>query len=121
MKKLINLSTDKWDLEKFAGDYRNIENFLIRNNIDGLEIIQSIERWNPEKIPKKFIKGQHMTFWPIWLDFWKEKNTELIRQFGNKESYEAYYGGENKEILIEGIEKNYSQQKLWRLNMLFFM
>lgn len=101
MKKLINLSTDKWDLEKFAGDYRNIENFLIRNNIDGLEIIQSIERWNPEKIPKKFIKGQHMTFWPIWLDFWREKNTELIRQFGNKESYEAYYGGTNKEILIE--------------------
>lgn len=106
MIKLINISTDKWDLKKFEGDHNQIKKFLNKNELDGLEVIQSIERWNPEIIPKELIKGQHMNFWPIWLDFWNENYEEVLRQFGSRESYESYYGGKSKEAIV----KKYRQE-----------
>ncbi len=100
MLRLMNFSVHSSDLEKFEGDYNKIKQFLRKNGLHGLELIQH-SSWDAGDIPASMIVGLHMRFWPIWLDFWKEDKAELLRQFGDEDSYRHYYGGSTRSALIE--------------------
>lgn len=96
----MNFSNHSIDLNRFSGDSKKIKKFLERHELQGLEIIQT-SQWQPEIIPPSLIRGLHMRFWPAWLDFWKNDRHELLRQFGDAESYRSYYGGETRDSIIE--------------------
>lgn len=100
MLKMINMSTLSSDLERFHNDYNEIEIFLKKHKLDGLELIQYDTRV-ASMIPPKLIKGLHMSFWPYWLDFWRMDLHELNKQFGNASICRQYYGGESPTVLVE--------------------
>lgn len=100
MLKLMNFSNHSSDLERFSGDSNKIKQFLDEHDLQGLEIIQT-SQWKTESVPPSLIHGLHMRFWPAWLDFWKNDKDELVRQFGDIESYRQYYGGETWDCILE--------------------
>jgi hypothetical protein len=81
--KLTNISNDPWSLSKFDNDTGKIENFLKDKGLQDLELIRCNE-FEDTIIPQSKIIGNHLLFWPTWLDFWKSDKKELIRQFGDE-------------------------------------
>lgn len=104
MLKLTNISNDPWSLCKFDNDTTKIENFLTAKGLDGLELIRCRE-FEDNIVPKRRIVGNHLLFWPIWLDFWKSDKNELIRQFGDEKSFEEYFYCKTKNEFIENYRK----------------
>ncbi len=100
MLKLFNLSNHETDLRKFAFDHSRLQAFIKDFGFDGIELIQSDE-WKEEQIPSKFVKGMHMRFWPVWLDFWNANEEELLRQFGSTQTLCDYYGGDNRKVMVD--------------------
>lgn len=100
MIKLINFSVDPWDLDKFDNDSEKILRFLEKHGLGGLEMIQYGDWNNNRVVPKEMIIGNHTCFWPIWLDFFRDDKTELIRQFGDEDAYRNYYGCSNKKEFV---------------------
>ncbi|MBI6871873.1 TIM barrel protein [Clostridium aciditolerans] len=104
MLKLINLSTYEYDIARFNYDINQLTSFLEKYDIDGVELLNPIN-WNENFLPKKVVKGIHLRYYPVWLDFWKDNRSELLRQFKNKDTIEEIYGGINKETIIEHYKK----------------
>ncbi|MGG7162461.1 TIM barrel protein [Clostridium ihumii] len=98
--RLINMSTYRYDVERFKGDYKEIEKFLNQNSLDGVELL-GVGALDEDIIPKRLIKGVHLSYYPIWVDFWNEDEEALKRQFKNDEEIRIYYGSLDKQVLIE--------------------
>lgn len=67
---------------------------------DGLEMIWGGEDF-PTDLPDSLKKGYHLTFYPDWLDFWREDEKTLLRKFGTKDAWVSFYGGESHETLMQ--------------------
>ncbi|MCR4435132.1 MAG: TIM barrel protein [Clostridiales bacterium] len=100
MLKLLNLATYSGYLKNFNNNPVELEAFLKRHRLDGLELIQ-YDPWKPSLVPPRLIGGLHMRFWPTWLDFWRMDLPQLERQFGKISTCRQYYGGERPEALVE--------------------
>lgn len=99
MLRLMNISNSTYDLNRFSNDYCMIKKFLDNHFLNGLEMIQC-DQWSEKSIPSSMIKGLHMRFWPIWLDFWRNDIKELLRQFGSEDQYISYYGGKTRDSIM---------------------
>lgn len=107
MLKLCNFSNYQSDLERINHSPEELEEFLRLHRLDGVEVLLC-QPWQPEAIPARLVKGLHLQNYSIWLDFWRSNSSALLKQFGSQERIRKYYGGENKETLVE----NYRQQVL---------
>ncbi|MEI6101799.1 MAG: TIM barrel protein, partial [Eubacteriales bacterium] len=99
MLKLLSVSDDAWSMEKFHNNADQIRDFLKQNNLDGLELVRCMEE-QAQAVPAEKIVGRHMPFWPVWLDFWRGNQTELLRQFGTEVNYRGYYCTDTVEQFI---------------------
>ncbi|WP_291579990.1 TIM barrel protein [Clostridium sp. UBA6640] len=104
MLKLMNFSTYQYDIERFNYDYKKLEEFLEKNNMDGIELLKPL-MWQEETISKDVIKGIHLAYYPSWIDFWHGNQKELLRQFGDIDSIKKYYGDIEKDIIVENYRK----------------
>lgn len=96
----MNLSTYEYDLKRFNSDRQQITSFLEKHNMDGVELLNPI-MWGENFLPKKIVKGIHLKYYPVCLDFFKNNRSELLRQFENVDTIEKIYGGTNREAIIE--------------------
>lgn len=119
MKYLINLSNSKSQLDWFGNDYRQMTSFLNNNLLDGIELI-FYGSYGFENIPQGSIQGIHLSFWPIWLDFWRDNKTELLRQFGSLENIELYYGGLDRETMINYYRGEFTKAQEVKANYAVF-
>lgn len=66
---------------------------------DGLEGI-----WGGEDLPADFptdlVGGYHLTFYPDWLDFYRDDQEALRRKFGSPDAVRAFYGGQDGDHLL---------------------
>lgn len=99
MLKMINLSTYKYDMDRYNNNYENINKFLKNHNIDAIELFAPLG-YSEELIPKNKIKGVHLKHYPIWLDFWNGNKKGMLEDFGSEKDLIKNYGGENKKAII---------------------
>lgn len=104
MIKTFNLSAHPYDLSKFNNDISELENFILKHKMDGIELIQNLE-WSEDILPARLIKGLHMRFWPMWLDFWKGDKVALNTKFGDEKQWVDFYGSSDRNVLIEYYKK----------------
>lgn len=104
MLKLMNLSTYNYDVERFDCNKNNIINFLKKHKMNGIELLHPIGL-DENIIPCNLVKGVHLKYYPTWLDFWNNNTQELLKQFKSLDVIEKYYGGTNREIMIEHYKK----------------
>ena len=110
MEKLFHLSTTARQLRLFDEDWEEIQSFVSKNKMDGIEIGLTID-YDLNLIPKEIVKGVHLSFYPMWLDFWRGNQEKLSQLFGSKEEIYAYYKGESQEDMIASYRKQYERAK----------
>jgi sugar phosphate isomerase/epimerase len=100
MKYLTNLTTLQYHMDWFDNDWEKIKEFINRNKLNGLELM-FLKGYDEKNIPKDTVVGMHLSYWSMWLDFWRENHTALIEQFGSEENIMSFYGGLDKNTLIK--------------------
>ena len=81
MKKLTNMTTHSFDLERF-GDNAGLKVFLKRHGLDGLELME-IGADEKKILRKEDVAGFHLVHFPCWYCFWKKDSRTLLEEFGN--------------------------------------
>lgn len=100
MKTLTNLTTLDYHMDWFDRDWEKVKEFINRNKLDGLELMV-LKGYDQKNIPKETVVGMHLGYWSMWLDFWRGNKELLIEQFGSEENIISFYGGLDKNILID--------------------
>lgn len=54
----------------------------------------------PGDFPRELVVGYHLTFYPDWLDFYREDKPALLRKFGSLDAVRSFYGGWGPERLL---------------------
>ena len=110
MERLFHLSTTPKQMELFDEDWEEIKRFVEKQNMDGIEIGLT-QTYPLEKIPKEIITGVHLSFYPMWIDFFRQDKEKLSKLFKTEEEIIKYYGGSNPEILIHNYKVQYERAK----------
>ena len=110
MKRLFHLSTTRKQLGLFDEDWQEIEAFVQKQNIDGIELGLTLD-YEIERVPKQLITGVHLTFYPMWLDFWYGKKERLNELFASEEAILQYYKASTPEELVANYRKQYVRAK----------
>lgn len=116
MKTVFNITTSEDDLQRF----QNSEELLqMMQGFDGVELMYFGE---DEKniIPKEKVIGLHMHFFPFWLDFWNGNETALMKEFDNQETWEQYYGGSDRNAIIQRFKKDLEQAHRYGVSYVVF-
>lgn len=99
MLQSVNLPLCKSTAADYGG-WEGLRRELQTLELDGVEGI-----WGGEDIPADFPKdlltGYHLTFFPDWLDFYRDDRAALTRKFGSPETAYGFYGGRGSETLLE--------------------
>ena len=106
MKTLTNLTTSAYDLDRFPSRDALLS-FLKEFSLDGVELLAC----DPDPrgiVPSTCVVGQHMLYYPYWLDFYRGDEAALVREFGSLDVCEAVYGGSTKRALVERIRADFA-------------
>ena len=97
MKVSFNMTTCEEDTIRFA----NKADFERRlSDFDGVELMVV----GPDThclIEPKHVVGLHMGFLYTWIDLWQGNEEGLIHEFGSLDAAEKYYGGLDRQCLID--------------------
>lgn len=110
MKKLFHLSTVPKQLNMFNEDWEEIKEFTAKNQMDGIELGLTLD-YDLDKIPSGLVEGVHLSFYPMWLDFWKGNEERLSQLFKSKEELVNYYKGTSPECLVDSYKEQYKRAK----------
>lgn len=99
MIQSINLPLCGSAVEEYGG-WAGLRQELARLKCDGIEAIWSGEDVPPE-LPRDLLGGYHLTFFPDWLDFYREDRPALLAKYGSMEDVERFYGGRGPETLLD--------------------
>ena len=109
MLELTNLSNADCDLDHILqNDVDVLPAILRENGLDGIELMRCAP-WDRRMYPQNFIKGVHLMFWPMWLDFWRGDRAALMDEFGSEENIRACYGSLNVSDWVEAWRENLRQ------------
>lgn len=111
MIKLFHLSTTNKQLRLFDEDWKEIQRFIEKQHMDGIELGLTME-YDLECIPKEIVKGVHLSFYPMWLDFWRGNKEKLKTLFTSYNEMVTYYKGENPDDMVKNYRKQYERAKL---------
>lgn len=100
MLKIINLSTYKFDMDRYENNSENINKFLKNHKVDAIELLAPLG-YREELISKDIIKGVHLKHYPMWLDFWNGNKEGLLEDFNSVEDVINFYGGNSKKDIID--------------------
>ncbi len=67
--------------------------------LDGLEVIADPDDLAAD-VPLHLVTGYHLTFYPDWVDFWRQDEKALLRKFRSWEEVEKIYRGRRSEDLM---------------------
>lgn len=107
MVQLINLPLSLTSLTEYNGA-DGLRRELAELGCQGLEGIWAGEE-NP--FPADMVPGYHLTFYPDWLDFYREDRTSLLRKFGSMEAVRSFYGGWGAEHLLAVYREDLARAK----------
>lgn len=102
MIQLINMPLADNILKEYE-DSNILKKVCTKYGCDGIEAIWGGENCN-FNIDKKLIKGWHLGFYCDWLDFWNKNEISLLHKFENKETWELFYGGKDRESIIKMLQ-----------------
>lgn len=110
MERLFHISTINKYLEWFEDDWSKIKAFSDKHHMDGVELGLTPD-YDISGIPEGIVKGVHLSFYPMWLDFWKGDIEKVEKILGSKQAIIDYYGGEDKQLMIDSYKTQYERAK----------
>ncbi len=119
MKKLFHLSTTRKYMDWFHEDWEAIGAFCEKHHMAGIELGLTPD-YPIEKIPKELIVGVHLSFYPMWMDFWKGKLDVLEDLMGGEAAIKDYYGSLDKTSMIASYKAQYERAKALEAEYMVF-
>jgi len=118
MKTLMNLTTSTYDLDRFP-NREALLSFLSEFALDGVELLVCDQ--DPRGIvPASCVVGQHMLYYPYWLDFYRGDEAALLREFGSLDECEAVYGGSTKQALVDRVRADFANAERYGAEYVVF-
>ncbi len=96
MKELINLSLYENDMKMFAYDWGMIRNFLVRHDLDGLELF--VDSSPLPDVPADLIEGVHLPYWMGRHRAWVDPSAFSQDMARSEKMY--LFGGSNRAEVI---------------------
>lgn len=116
---LMNISNYSGDLEKFEGDWKNVEFFLEKHQLDGVELICYEEDYL-DSLPRRILKGLHLKYFPTWLEFYQNDMAKVAEMFGGMAGVCQYYGGSHPDTLVEAFRHEYQQARNFEVEYMVY-
>ncbi|OOB80486.1 MAG: xylose isomerase [Epulopiscium sp. Nuni2H_MBin003] len=104
MKKLCHISTTNKFMNWFKNDWDLVREFLYKNELDAIELGLTMD-YPIEKIPKDLVHGVHLSFYPMWIDYYKG-DYKKVAELGI--DIKKYYHGMS---LVESYKKQFERAK----------
>ncbi len=118
MKTQINITTSSGDLDRYVSD-KDLISVLDRFGLDGVEMMYCGE--DEEKIiPAEKVIGLHMSCPYAWLDFWNGDMKRCLKEFDTLENVYTFYGGRDRQALIEHFCKDVEIAKRYQAEYMVF-
>lgn len=97
MKETVNFSLYENDMKMFDSDWGKIRNFLVRHDLDGLELFVDSSPL-PNDVPKDLIVGVHLPYWMGRHRAWADPSvfTQDMEEF---ERIYVFGGGSQEEVI----------------------
>ena len=118
MFQLISLPLDRGTLSEY-GSWQELRQEVHSLGCHGIEAV-----WGGDEIPGDFPKdlvvGYHMTFYPDWLDFYREDKPALLRKFGSLDNAREFYGGWGPDRMLEIYREDLARAKALGASYLVF-
>ncbi|WP_292470198.1 TIM barrel protein [Methanolobus sp.] len=102
MKELINFSLYENDMKMFESDWGLMRNFLVRHDLDGLELF--VDSSPLPDVPVDLIEGVHLPYWMGRHRAWADPSAFSEEM----EEFEKVYvfGGGNREEVIDNFRRS---------------
>lgn len=81
------------------GGWDGVQAACAQLGCDGIEAIWAGEEI-PQTLPQGLAIGYHLTFFPDWLDFYREDKAALLQKYGTEQAVSSFYGGSTPETLL---------------------
>lgn len=118
MKTLFNLTTNTCDLDRFPSR-EALLSLMDEFGFDGVELL--ICDSDPRGIvPKERVIGQHMLYFPYWLDFYRGDEAALLREFGSLDVCERVYGGSTRRALVDRLRADFANAETYGAEYVVF-
>jgi sugar phosphate isomerase/epimerase len=118
MKTLTNLTTSTYDLDRFPSR-EALLSFLNEFSLDGVELL-ACDPDPRDIVPKERVVGQHMLYYPYWLDFYRGDEAALLREFGSLDVCESVYGGSTKQVLVDRVRADFANAEAYGVEYAVF-
>lgn len=118
MKTLMNLTTSTYDLDRFPSREALLA-LIDEFGLDGVELLAC----DPDPrgiVPAGRVVGQHMLYYPYWLDFYRGDEAALLREFGSLDVCERVYGGSSKAALVERVRADFANAERYGAEYVVF-
>ena len=99
MIQSVNFPISSYCIKPY-GSWENLRKKVLSLGLDGVEAIADPDDLDTT-FPPELASGFHMTFYPDWLDFWKQDEEKLLQKFGSWEMIEKVYRGTKPEDLLK--------------------
>lgn len=99
MQQMMSLPATEANRREYA-DWQGLYQDIQELGLDGVEAIWGGEELL-ETLPRELVVGYHLTFFPDWLDLYREDRAALVRKFGSMDTVRMAYGGCSGETLLE--------------------
>ena len=99
MYQTVNFPMERTGFQEYQ-NYSALRAALKDCGCDGLEGVWAGEAF-PSDLPHDLMIGYHLTFYPDWLDFYREDTAALTRKFGSVQAAERFYGCRGRDGLLE--------------------
>lgn len=104
----MNITDTPEDMDRFQGD-RELSEYCRRFGLDGVEYQRVMKKDGIRDTD--LIQGVHLSSPYSWVDFWKGNQEALLKEYGNWETIEQYYGGREREAVYAGTRRELEYAK----------
>ena len=115
LKTQINLTTTSCDLDRFASQKELLE--LLAD--DGIELTCYDEDARGI-VPAGRVRGLHMNCLPYWVEFWRGNLDACIKEYDDRETVCAVFGGDTREALLDHYRKDLAHAKRYGVEYMVF-
>ncbi len=100
----VNFPISNSCIERY-GSWEELRAQIDALGLNGVEAIADPDDLAAD-FPTDLASGYHMTFYPDWLDFWRQDEKRLLRKFGSWEMIEKIYRGRRPEDLLRQFKED---------------
>ena len=118
MIQSVNFPISQYCIQPY-GSWEALREKVLALGLDGVEAIADPDDMD-DAFPDDIASGYHLTFYPDWLDFWRQDEKKLLRKFGSWEMIDKIYRGTKPEDLLKQFQDDLAYgQKLHTPYMVF--